>query len=141
MHSTQYGDLLNAHFCLQSNLTHLTDEIIRLSSENKLYIGVSCDGYRSIHDVQRPLASGKGSHRLVEHNLQRLIHQAPQNVGGIICVVTPGNAQVNSELMLYFACLGCFRLVLRPMELIGRGSNALVLRKRMLMEYVMAWHP
>lgn len=120
---SRYGDLLNAEFCLQSNLTALDKDVLSFSREHGLRIGVSCDGFRQLHDAQRPLASGRGSHRLVEKNLKDIFHHLPENTGGIICVVTPDNAHLIPELMLYFYSLGCSQLVFRPMEQIGRGAS------------------
>ena len=121
--SSKYGNLLNAEFCLQTNLTTLNEDIKSFSREHGLRIGVSCDGYRQIHDTQRPLASGKGSHRLVEKHLIDLFQHVPENTGGVICVITPDNSHMIPELMLYFYTLGCSQLVFRPMEQIGRGAN------------------
>ncbi len=118
-----YGEGLGVDYVMQSNFTALSKSAVDLMKNYPINVGISCDGYASIHNEQRPLASNKNSHFLVEKNLKWFKSTHPDKMGGVICVIDPSNARQIPELLLYFHTLGCNHLIFRPLEQIGRGGG------------------
>jgi uncharacterized protein len=118
-----YGDLLNAEFCLQTNGTLLSERVLDWLIANRVSIGISCDGVASIQNTQRPFATGKPSHSIVERNAKRILADFTENSGGVIAVVTQSSVGHLPELTLYFALCGFREVILRPMEALGRGEG------------------
>ena len=117
-----YGDLLNARYVIQSNLTLLTNEIIEYIKQHNIGLGVSCDGFDAVHDKQRPFMNGRGSHQVVETNMMKLHGLNPDNSGGVITVITQESVNKMPEIFLYLYLCGCREMILRPKEAIGRGA-------------------
>lgn len=117
----RYGDLLNAEFVIQSNISLLNDEIIQYCRSNKIGIGISCDGFESIHNLNRPLANGNGSFKKVYDNIIKLQQKYPENNGAVITVITEESVEMLSEIILYLYLLGFREISLRPMAVLGRA--------------------
>lgn len=120
----EYGDLLNAEFVIQSNLTLLNDDILRFARDHRIGIGVSCDGFKEVNDKQRPFANGRGSHSILDANMIKLRKMHPENSGSIITVVTQENVDKMAEIVLYLYLCGYREINLRPMAELGRGATS-----------------
>ena len=131
-----YGDLLAVDFVVQSNLTRLTDEMVQWAADHHVSIGASCDGFAAIHDAQRPLASGSGSHRLVEESLRRLAGGHRRNGGSVIAVVTSKGVRHVPEILLHLASLGAREVSMRPLVHAGRATSATTVAPPDPREYV-----
>lgn len=118
-----YGNLLNATFCIQSNVTLLTENILDFLKREEISIGVSCDGFKTAHDNQRPFESGCGSHKVVEKNMKSIKNHYSENTGGVISVITKKNIDFMPEIALYFYLLGYPNIVMRCVQKIGRANN------------------
>jgi len=119
----EYGDLLNAEFVIQSNLTKFNDNILEFIKEHNISIGVSCDGFKTVHDIQRPFAGGRGSHQILEANMFKLRRLYPDNTGSVITVITQESVDKMAEIALYLYLCGYYELNLRPMAELGRGAT------------------
>lgn len=119
----KYGDYLNAEFIMQSNLSLLNDDIIEYCKIHKINIGISCDGFESVHDHQRPFINKKGSFYKVKENILKLIDKYPQNMGAVITVVTQDSVKKMPEIFLYLYLLGFKEINLRPMAILGRANK------------------
>ncbi len=72
-------------FSFITNLTILTDEIIRFSQEQGVSYGVSLDGLDSYHDATRTFRSGAGSFKAVDGNIRRLLaHNIPVSTNTVV---------------------------------------------------------
>ncbi len=118
-----YGELLGVQFCMQSNLTLLTDKILDYLKDHKVNLGVSCDGFGPVHDKQRPYPGGDGSHRTVESNIAKLRASDPHGPGGAITVITDQSVDKMPEIALYLYLQGFQEIVFRPIQEVGRGAN------------------
>ncbi len=116
-----YGDLLNLEYCLQSNSTLLNSEMINFFKEHNVGIGISCDGFESVHNAQRPFINGSGSYKNVEKSLLALHQEYPENSGGVIAVISDESVKQMTEIALYLHLLGFNSMVMRPLSKIGRG--------------------
>ena len=119
----EYGELLNTEFVIQSNLTLLTSKILEFIIEHKVSVGVSCDGFRAVHDKQRPFADNRGSHRLVETNMIKLRGLYPEKTGSVITVITQESVNKMPEIALYLYLCGFREIIMRPMAEVGRGAT------------------
>lgn len=119
----EYKGLLNAEFVIQSNLTMLDNNILEFIREHKIGIGTSCDGFKAVHDNQRPFASGRGSHRVLEANMNKLRRFYPENSGSVITVITQESVDKMAEIVLYLYLFGYRDINLRPMAELGRGAT------------------
>ena len=57
---------------ITTNLTLLTDEMIKLFIDNDFNISVSLDGPEEIHDRYRVLKNGLGTFEIIMNNLKRI---------------------------------------------------------------------
>lgn len=57
------------HYSIETNATLLTNDVIEELYKNHIGIGISIDGDRKCHDLQRTFVSGKGSYDTVKKNL------------------------------------------------------------------------
>lgn len=85
---------------VQSNLTLLTRDIVRLLKENDVMVGTSLDGPKRIHDATRKYLNGHGSFDDVMRGVSLLKDQAV-NVYAI-CVYTKRSIGHESDIYSFF---------------------------------------
>ena len=68
------------HFCVATNGTLITEEIIRYLKANRFGVNVGFDGPEDIHDRNRPLRNGGASYQTVVPRVRRLIEAMPKDV-------------------------------------------------------------
>ena len=78
---------IKVHFTLETNGTLLSDFLLHKLSRMNIHIGVSIDGCKYVHDVQRPFKSGAGSYDRIWHNI-RLAKNNGYRKFSIISVLT-----------------------------------------------------
>jgi uncharacterized protein len=71
---------------VQTNGTLLDEETLDALEGMDIRIGVSLDGYGTVHDRHRRYENGRGSHEEVLHGLQ-LLMKRPRIYSGLLCVV------------------------------------------------------
>jgi uncharacterized protein len=118
-----YGDLLNFSFTIQSNGIALTQDHIDFLREHGVGLGISCDGFRSLHDSHRPLCGGQGSHDRLIQKIKMLVERYPENAGSIISVISGRSQAKMSQILLYLHTLGYNEVSFRPMVSLGRGAR------------------
>ncbi|NVM54978.1 MAG: SPASM domain-containing protein [Candidatus Helarchaeota archaeon] len=74
----EYGKHVRIGFT--TNATILTKKIIDFCNDNDIYIHVSIDGPKHIHDINRPFPNKIGSFDLIKKNLQYLFETRPKGV-------------------------------------------------------------
>ncbi|MCU0286447.1 MAG: radical SAM protein [Acidobacteria bacterium] len=116
-----YGDLLDVSFVIQSNMTLFNDEMLDFIKEHNICVGTSCDGFKLIHDKQRPLANLNGSFDLVEANIHKIREKCPGILRSVIGVITEESVDKMAEIFLFLHLLGYGEINLRPMATLGRG--------------------
>jgi uncharacterized protein len=65
------------HFCITTNGTLLTDEIIEFLILHKMSIMISLDGPKEVQDLTRPNSSGKGSFDAAAPRIKKLLERHP----------------------------------------------------------------
>lgn len=78
---------VNACLTIETNGTLLTREIINRIKRMNIHIGISLDGCRTVHDIQRPYRNGDGSYDDIVKNIS-LCHELDCNSISIISVLT-----------------------------------------------------
>lgn len=92
---------LNPEIVIETNATLITPETAQLLHKNDIKIGISIDGNKAVHDVQRPFSNGNGSLNKVEEGIHNLF-KAGYSDFGTISVVTQNTASHIIEIMDYF---------------------------------------
>ena len=68
-----------------TNLTILNEDILEFSKEYSIGYGISLDGVKETHDTTRTFRSGKGSFRIVDTNVRKLLREnIPVSVNTVI---------------------------------------------------------
>lgn len=92
---TYCNDVFRGHkiiYSITTNGTLLTDEIMDFLVKNQVYITVSFDGPKKIHDKNRRFVNGTGSYDVVIKNLERLKHKCENKMKCTVnMVVDPDN--------------------------------------------------
>ncbi len=82
------GPSIRCSFGVQTNGTLITEEVVRVFSEEEIYIGLSLDGPQLVNDRHRVHFDGRGSFKDVMSGLQWLLTPAGKEVfRGVLCVI------------------------------------------------------
>lgn len=94
------------HFCISTNGTLLSDQVIDFLIREKLSILVSLDGPKDIHDAFRPMADGRGSFEVLAPKLTKLLqrHPHPETIA-VRATMTHANHDVEA-LVRFFESFG-----------------------------------
>jgi len=90
---------LKLRFGVITNGTLITPEVARVLKREEMFVAVSLDGLQPFQDLQRPLASGKGSFALVERGMNILRREGVSY--NCIAVITNRNIEHLPELTKY----------------------------------------
>lgn len=74
------------HYSIETNATLLTNDVIEELYKNHIGIGISIDGDRKCHDLQRTFVSGKGSYDTVKKNLLQAQRYYKNKIGTITTI-------------------------------------------------------
>ena len=92
------------HFSMTTNGTLVTDEVVAFWRRWGMGFHTSIDGPPEIQDRNRPTISGKGSSRLVEKSVPKILSYRPNTTAR--STVLPSNAGALFESYRYFRSLG-----------------------------------
>lgn len=82
----QYTDIV-----INTNLTLLDDDMIKVLKDNNVIVQVSLDGLSQIHDMHRKYLDGKGSYDIVMNNAKKLV----ENGVTVIPLITATDTNVD----------------------------------------------
>lgn len=85
---------------LQTNLTLLTDDHIRVFQKYMVKLSTSMDGYAELHDVNRIMSNGEGSHHVLVKKLHQLSLKKIQI--GLIVVLNAHNVDNLINIYEYY---------------------------------------
>jgi len=94
-----YPDYLIEHY-IQTNGTLLYDEWIDFFIEHDFNVGVSLDGWKTLHDQHRKTRDGKGTFELIFRNISRAREKGL--ICGILSVITRQSLGHEEELFEFF---------------------------------------
>lgn len=94
------GPKVQVNYALQTNAMHITEEMAAFFAEHHFLLGVSLDGPKEIHDLNRVGPDGKGSYKTVLQAIKRLNqHSVDFN---ILTVVSKSVAKHPQKIYQYF---------------------------------------
>jgi len=100
----QYKSNQSIHFAIQTNGTMLTDEFCKFFYDNKFLVGLSLDGTKEVHNLNRLDARQKGTFNTVNKAAKLLQkHNVDFN---ILTVITKGSIRHVRQIYNYFASEG-----------------------------------
>lgn len=109
---------IKATISVETNGTLITPEVAKIIHENNINVGISLDGYESIHDFQRTYLNNKPTFSDIMKGIENL-----NNAGhsfGILAVVTNYSADAIDEILDFFAkklnCKGVRFNMIHPCE-------------------------
>jgi uncharacterized protein len=105
---------------IQTNATILDEATAAFIHDTDTYIGLSLDGWASLHDACRRFPNGTGSHAQVERAINIL--KARKIPFGVITVVTNFNAEHAADMIDWLYTMGLRDAVFNPFMTMGRGS-------------------
>lgn len=85
--SDEYTDIV-----INTNLTLLDDEIMKVLKDNNVIVQVSLDGPKEIHDIHRNFINGDGTYDIVMANAKKLIDYGVR----VVPLITATNANVDN---------------------------------------------
>lgn len=104
-------------YSVVSNLTLMSDEMIRFLIENKIQIATSLDGPAKVHDFNRPFKSDKGSYDIVVNKIKRI-----KELGGTVGAIQTTTRQSLTyprEIIDEYRKLGFDNVFIRPLTKLG----------------------
>lgn len=108
--AAQHGKTM--HFGMTTNGTLVTDEVVAFWKKWGLGFHTSIDGTPDIQDRNRPTAGGRGSARLVERAVPKILGYAPNTCAR--CTVVPSSAGSLARSYRYFRSLGYLDIAFVP---------------------------
>lgn len=106
---------------IQTNGTNLKKSVIDYLECHKVFLGISIDGPRKLHDQIRVSRSGQGSHSHAESGLQEIIRREMPHI--VLCTVSSANVGYPEELADYFVQLGVSHFAFKPVIKRGVALN------------------
>jgi len=100
--AAQHGKSI--HFSMTTNGTLVTDEVVEFWRKWGLGFHTSIDGTPDIQDRNRPTTGGRGSSRLLERSVPKILGYQPNTTAR--CTVVPTNAGALVASYRYFRSLG-----------------------------------
>lgn len=94
--------ITKVHFSIETNGLLLTKENVHLLYDKHIGIGISIDGFDSVHNSQRIFPNDLPTHKIVEKNLLYTKSVFGERLG-TITTVTRNNAPYIEEILDYFA--------------------------------------
>lgn len=107
-------------FSMQTNLTLLNEDYIELFKTHHMGLGISMDGYKELHDMNRVYVDGSGSYDSVVNKIL-LARQRGMSVG-VIIVVNADNIMHLKDIY-YFFKKNKIGIQFNPLMSIGEASN------------------
>lgn len=131
-------EAIEVHFAMVTNLTLMTDKIAQdIQQRGNIQLMTSLDGPAEVHDKQRYLASGKGTHEKVTYWINRLRDVYGIRVGAMPTLTTH-NIGHEKELCDEYQQLGIDFIPVRYVNFIGPAERAWPIRLSPL-EYFESW--
>jgi radical SAM protein with 4Fe4S-binding SPASM domain len=106
---------------IQTNATMLDQGTARFIQETGIYVGLSLDGWATLHDSCRRFPHGSGSYALVERGMRIL--RTLEIPFGVITVITNFNAEHAAEMIDWLYAMGLRDAAFNPFMDMGRGSQ------------------
>lgn len=105
------------HYSVVSNLSLLNDEMVLFFKENNVSISTSLDGDRLLHNINRPLSSGRNSYDLLQEKIEKM--RINQISFGAILTVTKLSLTRPKEIIDEYLKLGLNSIFIRPLTPLG----------------------
>ena len=91
-------------FNMTTNATLLRGEIAEFIVKNHFFVGISLDGSKEEHNINRKFVNGEGSFDIVMENISRLQEKYPEYVKSHVNIMTTVNPYINLGCVLeYFS--------------------------------------
>ena len=108
-------------FNVVSNLTLLTDEMIRFFRNHHINVSTSLDGQAKIHNINRPYP-GHDSHRIWKKNHLKLVDELGHGIGAIQ-TTTKFSLEYAEEIVDEYIANGFDRIFIRPLTPLGYAAS------------------
>lgn len=105
---------------VQTNGINLKPPVLDYLEQHGIFVGLSLDGPRQLHDQMRVSASGQGSHRQAEAGLREIVQRGMPHI--VLCTVSSANVNYPADIVEYFIQLGISHFAFKPV--IKRGTAA-----------------
>lgn len=102
------------HFSATTNNTLVTDELVEFWRRWGIGFHCSIDGIPAVQDQNRPFANGKGSSRLAERGIAKILAYRPGTTAR--CTVAPRSVSHTVENYRYFRSLGFTDIAIVPSD-------------------------
>ena len=111
----------DVQFAVVSNLSLVTPEIADFFKKNNVSVSTSLDGPRSLHDLNRPSASGKSSYDEMIRG-KKILNSAGIYLGAIE-TTTAYSLEYPTEIVDTYQKLGFHQMFLRPLTRLGEAAS------------------
>ncbi|MCG8612418.1 MAG: radical SAM protein [Pseudomonadales bacterium] len=106
----------------QTNGSVLNKRIISVLTRHEFGLGISLDGWESLHDKLRIMSDGSGTYRLFKRSYNRYRDYMVQN-SGILTTVMASNVDVLEKVVLHVRDLGFVTWDATLFDLNGKGAE------------------
>lgn len=117
----KHNESMHIKQCVQTNLSLIDEEYIKLFKEHKVKIGFSLDGTKPINDAQRLAINGKGTFDIIMNKV-RMCKAAGLNIGCIL--VGSKNFKGHISEVYDFLCENNLNFKFNPLFNAGEAVNA-----------------
>ena len=102
---------------INTNGTVFTEEFIRHCEDNNVWMAISIDGPKDIHDSMRPFRSSKGSYDTIVNNLPRIFGSKCEGLNGATAAaVLTGMNPYPKRVSQHLIDLGFRRIAIKPVR-------------------------
>lgn len=111
----------NISYCVVTNLTLMTEEILKFLIEYKINISTSLDGDEEIHNYNRAFKNGSGSFEYLKQQIKRI--QEKGYAVGAIQTTTKQSLNKAKEIIDTYVSLGQNSIFIRPLTRLGTAER------------------
>ena len=111
-------------FVLCTNLTLLTDEHLAFCEANRILISTSLDGPAELHDRNRPVGTGGGSHALVTRNIRRCQEALGRSAVSALMTTTRDSLNYPKEIVDEYLRMDLGSLFVRELNPYGFAAKS-----------------
>lgn len=110
-------------FVVCTNLTLITEEILKYLQNHKAYISTSLDGAMALHNNNRPFRNGQGSYEVVTKNIKRVHEYLGEGSVSALMTATKDSLEQFTDIIDEYLAQGFNAIFIRSLNPYGTAKE------------------
>jgi His-Xaa-Ser system radical SAM maturase HxsB len=110
-------------FVICTNLTLITEEMLKYLQNHKVYISTSLDGTMALHNNNRPFRNGQGSYDIVTKNIKKVREYLGEDSVSALMTATNDSLEYFTEIVDEYLVQGFSAIFMRSLNPYGSAKR------------------